>query len=116
MNSLSCSVSEQDSPPPLGDRSFTGVIGSQEARKLRARQVHAHAWPALGMLGLIGWSVCLPTLLGAWVGRWLDTWHPAKHSWTLALLVCGLCLGCANAWHWVAVEQKAIRGTQDPLE
>jgi ATP synthase protein I len=64
------------------------------------------------MLGLIGWSVCFPTLLGAWLGLWLDKRQPGAHGWTLALLVAGLCLGCANAWHWVTKEQNAIQGRQ----
>jgi hypothetical protein len=25
------------------------------------------------------------------------------------LLVAGLCIGCANAWHWVAQEDRAMR-------
>ena len=33
---------------------------------------------------------------------------PAAHSWTLALLVAGLMLGCLNAWHWVAKEDRAM--------
>jgi ATP synthase protein I len=68
------------------------------------------------MLGLIGWSVCVPSLLGAWLGRWLDGRHPGAHAWTLALLVGGLCVGCANAAHWVSREQRAIRRGLESLE
>ena len=62
---------------------------------------------ALGM-GLIGWSVALPTLLGAALGLWLDKHYPGGHSWTLALLAAGLVLGCFNAWRWVAKEDREI--------
>ena len=34
-------------------------------------------------------------------------------AWTLALLVAGLLIGCWNAWHWVAKEEKAMREEQD---
>lgn len=96
------------------DRAFSRNVGEQETLKLRARQARAPVWSGLGMLGLIGWSVCLPTLLGAWLGQWLDRCHTGTHSWTLALLVIGLCLGCANAGHWIGKEQRAIRrGAQD---
>ena len=78
---------------------------SSEARRHGAQGV----WFGLGMTGLIGWSVVVPTLLGAALGHWLDTHHPGPHSWTLALLVAGLALGCMNAWHWVAKEDKAMR-------
>jgi ATP synthase protein I len=60
------------------------------------------------MMGLIGWSVVLPTLAGAAFGMWLDKRHPGEHSWTLGLLVAGLVLGCFNAWHWVAKEEKEM--------
>ena len=29
------------------------------------------------------------------------------------LLVAGLTIGCLNAWHWVAKEDKAMREEQD---
>jgi ATP synthase protein I len=84
-------------------------IGAKAARKQRARQDPAQVWLGLGMMGLVGWSVSIPTLLGAALGLWLDARHAEGHSWTLALLVAGLLLGCFNAWHWVAREERAIR-------
>jgi hypothetical protein len=45
------------------------------------------------MMGLIGWSVAIPTLLGAALGVWLDKRHPGSHSWTLMLPVIGLAIG-----------------------
>lgn len=93
------------SKPPLADQ-----VGAKAARKLRARRHAARGvWFGLGMMGLIGWSVAIPTLLGAALGMWLDAHHPGDKSWTLALLVAGLTLGCANAWHWVAKEERAIQ-------
>ncbi len=35
--------------------------------------------------------------------------YPGSRSWTLALLLAGLAIGCLNAWHWVAKEDKAMR-------
>jgi ATP synthase protein I len=114
MRSSSCNVADQD-PISAADQTFTRNVGAQETRKLNAGLVRSPVWQGLGMLGLIGWSVCLPTLLGAWLGHWLDGHHPGTHAWTLALLVGGLCLGCANAAHWVSREQRAIRrGLEDP--
>lgn len=65
-------------------------------------------WLGLGMFGVIGWSVAVPTLLGAFLGMWWDRRHPGPHSWTLALLVAGLLIGCANAGYWVAQQNAAI--------
>lgn len=84
-------------------------VGAQAARKLKVRR-HAGqgVWFGLGMTGLIGWSVVVPTLLGVALGIWLDSRYPSGYSWTLMLLVIGLLIGCANAWHWVAKEDKEM--------
>ena len=92
---------------------FAGTIGAKATRKLKARKSTQGVWFGLGMMGLIGWSVVVPTLLGAALGIWLDKHHPGKHAWTLALLVAGLAIGCLNAWHWVAKEDKAMREEQE---
>ena len=94
--------------------SLSQEVGAKADRKLRARRHSAQGvWFGLGMMGLIGWSVVIPTLLGAALGIWLDRQYPGKHAWTLALLVAGLAIGCLNAWHWVAKEDKAMRDEQE---
>lgn len=91
-------------PSTLADQ-----VGAKAARKLKARRDGAPGvFFGLGMMGLVGWSVVVPTLLGAALGLWLDRHHAGAHSWTLALLVGGLTVGCLNAWHWVAREDRAM--------
>jgi ATP synthase protein I len=93
---------------------FSREVGAKAARKLKARRNSAQdVWFGLGMMGLIGWSVVVPTLLGAALGIWLDHRHPGNHSWTLTLLIAGLAIGCLNAWHWVDKEDKEMREEQD---
>ena len=88
---------------------FARKVASEEARKLRNRRAgRQDAWFGLGMSGLIGWSVAVPTLLGTMLGLWLDRRHPGTRSWTLALLFAGLFVGCANAWYWVDQQDKAM--------
>ncbi len=91
-------------------------LGLKAARKIRARRHDGHpVWFGFGMMGLIGWSIVVPTLLGAAIGIWLDGHYPGKHPWTLALLVAGLCIGCLNAWHWVARQDQAMtEEAEDP--
>ena len=90
--------------------SLSEEVGARAKRKLKARRNPAAGiWFGLGMMGLIGWSVAIPTLLGTALGLWIDKHYPGDRSWTLALLVAGLAIGCFNAWHWVAKEDKAIR-------
>ena len=93
---------------------FSQKIGAKAARKLKARRNSTQGvWLGLGMMGLIGWSVVVPTLLGAALGIWLDNRHPGSHSWTLMLLVIGLVIGCLNAWYWVSKEDKEMRDNQE---
>ena len=63
-------------------------------------------WFWLGMFGLVGWSVSVPTVLGVLLGWWLDHRYPEGMSWTLNLLVLGLAVGCWNAWHWLSRESR----------
>jgi ATP synthase protein I len=79
-----------------------------------ARNPAPGVWFGLGMMGLVGWSVAVPTLAGTALGLWLDQHHPGRHPWTLALLVLGLALGCLNAWRWLAQQGKAME--EDPDE
>lgn len=98
------------------ESAFGLKIGSKADRKIQARRSSHDVWFGLGMMGLIGWSVVVPTLLGTLLGIWLDTHYPGKHVWTLSLLVVGLVLGCLNAWHWVVKEDRAIRERQEDTD
>ena len=90
---------------------FEKKIGSIEDRKLSARQNKSKAiWFGLGMMGMIGWSVAVPTLIGVAMGIWLDANFSGKISWTITLLFVGLVVGCINAWYWVERERKKIKG------
>lgn len=94
--------------------SLARKIGAKADQKLKAkRNPSPGVWFGLGMMGLVGWSVVVPTLLGAALGHWLDDHYPGKHAWTLALLVIGLAIGCLNAWHWVAKEDNAMHQDQE---
>jgi len=99
--------------PPKPKPTLSQEVGAKATRKLRAQRHVTHTvWFGLGMMGLIGWSVAIPTLLGAALGLWLDRNYPGGRSWTLALLVVGLVIGCWNAWYWVSKEEKAMRDEQ----
>ena len=63
--------------PSKDGPTFAGQVGAKAARKLKARRNSTQdVWFGLGMMGLIGWSVVVPTLLGAALGLWLDKHHP----------------------------------------
>ena len=89
---------------------FVEQVGVKAARKIKAqRNAAPGVWFGLGLMGVVGWSVVVPTLLGAALGLWLDRHYPGGRTWTLALLMAGLTLGCLDAWHWVSKEDQAMR-------
>ena len=96
------------------DSEFSREVAAKVARKLRAQRNSTQGvWFGLGMMGLVGWSVAIPALGGTALGIWLDERYPGKHSWTLALLVAGLVIGCLNAWRWVANEDQEMGEGQE---
>lgn len=81
---------------------------SRKARRMeKARQRKARsAWLGLGMFGMVGWAIAVPTIGGVVLGLYLDARWPGDMSWTLALLLAGVALGCVNAWYWVQREGR----------
>lgn len=85
---------------------FSKRVAEKEIRKLKAlKEKKESAWMGLGMFGMVGWSVAVPTLLGVALGIWLDKSYPQSFSWTLTCLILGLIAGCLIAWNWVIKEK-----------
>ncbi|MBW1988623.1 MAG: AtpZ/AtpI family protein [Deltaproteobacteria bacterium] len=83
------------------------VAVKQEKKERRREQGEESVWFGLGMLGLVGWSVAIPTVIGVAIGIWLDKKYPAVPiSFTLTLLFVGVAAGCVNAWYWVQRESR----------
>lgn len=96
-----------DSSNKKDENFFSEQIARKEKRKLHAKRVNSEsAWAGLGMFGMIGWSIAIPTLLGAALGIWLDKHYPETFSWVLSFLMIGLITGCIIAWYWVDKEDK----------
>lgn len=76
-------------------------IQSDAAKKIKARGEKDDIMFGLGLFGIVGWSIAIPTLLGIAAGVFLDNRYPTGFSWTLTLLFAGIIMGCFNAWHWL---------------
>ena len=96
------------------DDFFSRRIAEKEKQKLKAlRNKDRGVWMGLGMMGMVGWSVAVPTLLGAALGFWLDKTYPQTFSWTLSCLIVGLFAGSIIAWYWVDKEDKEMHNDKD---
>lgn len=86
-------------------RDFPEEVGSKEERRIKARREGDRSvWFGLGMFGLVGWAVAIPTLIGVALGIWIDKNWTGPRSWTLMGLILGVIVGCVNAWYWVKRE------------
>ncbi len=95
-------------------KEFRQLVRSKETQKVKEKEKSKRGLlSGLGMFGLVGWSVAVPTLLGAFLGVWLDKHFPGKHSWTLTFLLIGLIAGCISAWHWLSTEDKSIHKDEE---
>ncbi len=100
-------------PPPPVDPLDRRIAGRTRRKRQARRHRERSTWFGLGMYGMVGWSVVIPTLAGIAAGIWIDGRWPGRFSWTLMLLSIGLLLGCWNAWYWISLEQRAIRDEDD---
>ena len=77
------------------------------ARKAEARDREGRADPEpslarrFGQIGVLGWMIVIPMLLGVFAGSWLDRWLGTGLVMTAALLFVGAVLGLWLALRWM---------------
>ena len=91
------------------EQDFFDSVGVREKRKIRSRNKnYDEVWFGLGTFGVVGWSVSIPTVTGAFVGIWIDLKWQGGYSWTLMLIVMGLIIGYINSWFWITRQRNKI--------
>lgn len=60
----------------------------------------------LALIGSIGWLVVVPTVIGIFIGRWLDEWMESGIFWTGACIIIGVSIGAMLAWKRLRREGK----------
>ena len=98
----------QDDNGPLDEaaRKMVSRVGRAGRRKEEYRRVGDRSfWSSLAFIGMVGWGVMLPAIAGGFLGAWIDRKSGTSPTWTLALLLLGLALGCANAWRVINQER-----------
>ncbi len=104
----------KDKQPSGHQSDLARKVAEKSERKLKSRRNDSKkVWFGLGMMGLVGWSVAVPTLIGIFVGVWIDSTGKSRYSWTFMLLVAGIVIGCLNAWHWLNKEATDLRDEEE---
>lgn len=89
------------STPDEEDKLLRGV----RLRDQRARRGPEETDPSvarrLGQIGVLGWIIVTPMLIGVFTGRWLDGVFNSGLFCTAPLLMLGAALGFWSAWRWM---------------
>ena len=77
------------------------------ARRAAEREAEGRADPEpslgarLGQIGVLGWTIIVPTLLFLFLGRWLDRIFGTGIFFSAPLLMIGAAIGFWSAWRWM---------------
>ncbi|ACB96347.1 putative H(+)-transporting ATP synthase, gene 1 protein [Beijerinckia indica subsp. indica ATCC 9039] len=80
---------------------------AQAAREAaeRARKGAENPEPSLGarlgQIGILGWTIVVPTLLALLLGRWLDQIFATGIFFSAPLIMIGAGIGFWSAWKWM---------------
>lgn len=92
--------------PPNGAREGDNLVQGVRVRSERHRRWLREGEPSVGrrlaQIGVLGWMIVVPMLLGTFLGRWIDVRLDSGVFWTAPLLMIGLAIGCWSAWKWIA--------------
>lgn len=92
-------------PNPMGGQAPDSLAAA--ARRQRERQDKWRTEGELsvvrfvGQIGVLGWIIVTPTLIGLFIGRWLDHRLGTGIFWSAPLLLLGVVLGYWSAWRWM---------------
>jgi ATP synthase protein I len=71
----------------------------------RAREGAATPEPSLGarlgQIGVLGWAIVMPTLIGLLLGRWLDRLLKTGVFFSAPMIMIGAAVGLWSAWKWM---------------
>lgn len=80
---------------------------AEAARRATTRAKSGAATPEpslgarLGQIGVLGWMIVAPTLLGALIGRWADRQFGTGVFFSAPLIMVGAAIGFRAAWKWM---------------
>lgn len=96
---------------PCGSDKLLGEVRERLERKEREEGYRDRGfWVGVGVMGVVGWSVILPAVAGAFLGLWIDRKLGLQAVFSGLLAMIGLVVGCWNAWRMI---QKVLRHREE---
>jgi len=87
--------------PASSDAMADAARRQQERRKHWRTEGELSVMRFVGQIGVLGWIIVAPTLIGLFAGRWLDRALHTGIFWSAALLMIGAALGFWSGWRWM---------------
>jgi ATP synthase protein I len=92
-------------PNPTGQQSPDGLAAAARRQRERRDNWKKEGEPSMmrfvGQIGVLGWIIVTPTLIGLFMGRWLDHKFGTGIFWSAPLLLIGVMIGFWSAWRWM---------------
>lgn len=83
---------------------YDGLLRSvhrAQQRRLQQREDEPSVMRFVGQIGVLGWVIVVPILIGLFIGRWIDLKFGTGIFWSAPLMLVGVCIGCWSAWRWM---------------
>ena len=90
-----------DSKEKREDVMTTAVRQQHKRRQLWLHEGAPSMTRFVGQIGVLGWIIVTPTLIGLFAGRWLDHKFGTRIFWSAPLLLIGVVAGYWSAWRWI---------------
>jgi ATP synthase protein I len=85
---------------PDGKMEDAARLAAERVRRLRDDPEPSFA-SRLGQIGVLGWAIVAPILIGVVIGRWLDWAFKTGIFFTAPLIMLGAAAGLWTAWRWM---------------
>ncbi len=85
---------------PDGKMEVAARLAAERVRRLRDDPEPSFA-SRLGQIGVLGWAIVAPILIGVVIGRWLDWALKTGIFFTAPLIMLGAAAGLWTAWRWM---------------
>ncbi|KAK45651.1 ATP synthase I [Caballeronia jiangsuensis] len=98
-----------------GHATATGNHTARAAQRAAQRQRRSESDPEpslgsrFGQIGVLGWAIVMPTLIGLAIGHWLDRLFATRVFFSAPLLMLGASVGLWSAWKWMHRQSRGDR-------
>ncbi len=88
--------------PQAGERLAAAARKAAARERALERDPEPSLGKRLGQIGVLGWTIVAPALLGLAAGRWLDKSMHSGVFFSAPLVMLGAALGLWLAWRWMS--------------